>query len=168
MKHDTTAPTGDNQSYEDRLLQLNVFEGDFGDGMRQSTRSLVTTRKNHTCYTCVLPIEKGELCRVDKREGRLTAYHCIGCLEKMLKHAGVIASEKEDVLATGDSRLFGDRLKKAMWIHGMTQAEFARKSGVQPMEINHWVNGRREPSRANLAKLIRALPRTRARWLIAG
>jgi transcriptional regulator with XRE-family HTH domain len=63
---------------------------------------------------------------------------------------------------------FGERLKKAMEMHCMTQVEFAEKSGTRPMEINHWVSGRREPSIANLARLLKALPNTRIDWLITG
>jgi transcriptional regulator with XRE-family HTH domain len=53
-------------------------------------------------------------------------------------------------------------------MHDMTQVEFAEKSGTRPMEINHWVSGRREPSIANLSRLLKALPRTRIDWLITG
>lgn len=63
---------------------------------------------------------------------------------------------------------FAERLKKAMEMHDLSQVEFADKSGVSPMEINHWVSGRREPSIGNLAKLLNTLPNVRIGWLITG
>jgi transcriptional regulator with XRE-family HTH domain len=55
-----------------------------------------------------------------------------------------------------------------MEMHDMSQVEFAEKSGTRTTEINHWVSGRREPSIANLARLLKALPHTRIDWLITG
>ena len=63
---------------------------------------------------------------------------------------------------------FGDRLRKAMDQHGMSQVEFAEKANVTPMEINHWIHGRRTPCVNNLAKLVRVLKHTRLDWLILG
>ena len=71
-------------------------------------------------------------------------------------------------LATCCASSFGDRLRKTMEAHNMTQTEFAEKSGCQLAEINHWVSGRRQPHVSNLARLIRVLPHARLDWLIAG
>ena len=62
----------------------------------------------------------------------------------------------------------GRRLKIALSMHDLSQAELAKKVGVSPMEINHWVSGRREPLAGNLARMAMQFPRTRLDWLLTG
>lgn len=55
-----------------------------------------------------------------------------------------------------------------MEAHGMSQVDFARKSGTHAAAVCHWLSGRREPGISNLTKLIKALPCVRVDWLITG
>jgi transcriptional regulator with XRE-family HTH domain len=64
--------------------------------------------------------------------------------------------------------IFAERLLMAMKGHGMTQTEFAARSGCSLTEIGHWVSGRRQPGVTNLARLARALPETNILWLVTG
>lgn len=82
--------------------------------------------------------------------------------------AGTTPSRAGVVSDACSASTFGDRLRKAMDQHGMSQVEFAEKANVTPMEINHWIHGRRTPCVNNLAKLVRALKHTRLDWLILG
>jgi transcriptional regulator with XRE-family HTH domain len=38
-------------------------------------------------------------------------------------------------------------------ISGLSQVELAKKAGINPMAINHFLRGRRQPGIANLRKL---------------
>jgi len=41
-------------------------------------------------------------------------------------------------------------------ISGITQAELAKRAGLNPAALNHFMNGRREPRIANLRKISQA------------
>src|SRR5271167_559996 len=55
------------------------------------------------------------------------------------------------------SEQFGDRLRKAREDKGLSQSEFAHKTGFQPSAISHFESGRRSPSFENLKRLADAL-----------
>jgi hypothetical protein len=63
---------------------------------------------------------------------------------------------------------FATRLSIAIEHENLLECDLAQRSGIDATAINHFTRGRREPSRANLARLLRALPGTDARWLICG
>jgi len=52
---------------------------------------------------------------------------------------------------------FQDRLRKARESRGLTQADFAKKTGLQAAAISHFETGQRAPSFDNLRKLSDAL-----------
>lgn len=52
---------------------------------------------------------------------------------------------------------FNDRLRKARESLGLTQADLAKKSGLQAAAISHFETGHRAPSFENLRKLSDAL-----------
>ena len=52
---------------------------------------------------------------------------------------------------------FADRLRKAREDKGLSQAQLAEKSGMQPSAISHFEAGRRSPSFDNLRSLSDAL-----------
>ena len=52
---------------------------------------------------------------------------------------------------------FEDRLKKTREARGLSQAELAKKTGLQPAAISHFETGNRSPSFDNLRKLSDAL-----------
>ncbi|MCA9033120.1 MAG: helix-turn-helix transcriptional regulator [Planctomycetaceae bacterium] len=52
---------------------------------------------------------------------------------------------------------FGNRLREAREKKGLSQAEMAQKSGLQPSAVSHFESGRRAPSFDNLRKLADAL-----------
>lgn len=68
---------------------------------------------------------------------------------------------------TGSSN-FGDRLLLAIQVCGMTQTEFAKKSGIDRFHINHFVRSRRAPDFYSLRDILESLPSIDARWLITG
>lgn len=63
---------------------------------------------------------------------------------------------------------FCERLRMAMRVAAVTNAEMARRSGLSPDNVSHFARGERMPSVPNLAKLLRALPGVDARWLVTG
>lgn len=63
---------------------------------------------------------------------------------------------------------FGDRLGIAMMVTGVRQVDVSRASGIDQAQLSNIVRGAREPSLANLARLLNALPGCDARWLICG
>lgn len=63
---------------------------------------------------------------------------------------------------------FGARLSIAMKVTGVRQADVARASGIDQAQLSNMVRGEREPSLANLARLLNALPGCDARWLVCG
>jgi transcriptional regulator with XRE-family HTH domain len=52
---------------------------------------------------------------------------------------------------------FGEGLRKTREEKGLSQAELAQKSGLQPSAISHFESGRRSPSFDNLKRLADAL-----------
>lgn len=63
---------------------------------------------------------------------------------------------------------FDWRLSIAIEREGLLECDLARRSGVDATQINHFTRGRREPSLANLTRILKALPNTDARWLVCG
>ena|ERR1043165_9054507 len=59
--------------------------------------------------------------------------------------------------STQNSSDFGDRLRKTREGKGLSQAELAEKSGLQPSAVSHFEAGRRSPSFDNLRALADAL-----------
>jgi transcriptional regulator with XRE-family HTH domain len=47
-------------------------------------------------------------------------------------------------------------LKDYLAMTGMTQADLAKRAGLNPAAINHFMQGRREPRIANLRKISEA------------
>lgn len=52
---------------------------------------------------------------------------------------------------------FAERLRGVRTMSGLSQAELAEKTKLQPSAIAHFEAGRREPNLENLTKLIKAL-----------
>lgn len=52
---------------------------------------------------------------------------------------------------------FADRLKMVMELQGISQRELAERTGLEESHVSHFATGRREPSLANFAKIVRAL-----------
>lgn len=52
---------------------------------------------------------------------------------------------------------FGSRLRGIREMSGLSQAELAKKTSLQPSSIAHFEAGRREPNLENLIKLVKAL-----------
>lgn len=48
---------------------------------------------------------------------------------------------------------FPDKLRAVRQLHGLSQAELARRSGFQPSAVSHFEQGRRAPSIQNLERL---------------
>jgi transcriptional regulator with XRE-family HTH domain len=65
-----------------------------------------------------------------------------------------------------DDSDFSYRLIMAMMAEGMTPGQLAERSVMEPSAISHYLAGRREPSLANLGKLLKALPNCDARQLV--
>ena len=55
------------------------------------------------------------------------------------------------------SKEFKDRLRRAREARGMSQANLANKTGLQPAAVSHFETGQRSPSFENLKKLADAL-----------
>jgi transcriptional regulator with XRE-family HTH domain len=54
-----------------------------------------------------------------------------------------------------DDRVAGDLIGKIRGISGLTQAELARRSGMQSSVLSAYEHGRRQPSAAALARIAR-------------
>jgi len=52
----------------------------------------------------------------------------------------------------GSMKVLTDYLQMA----GITQADLAKRAGLNPMALNHFIKGRREPRIANLRKISEA------------
>jgi transcriptional regulator with XRE-family HTH domain len=59
--------------------------------------------------------------------------------------------------SSGSNTSFADRLKAARERREMTQADLARKTGMQPSAIAHFEGNRRKPSFDNIRALSQAL-----------
>lgn len=66
-----------------------------------------------------------------------------------------------------DAATFGDRLAAAREAHGMTQADLARRMGVNLASLEGWENDIREP-RANRLQMISGLLDVSMSWLLTG
>lgn len=55
-----------------------------------------------------------------------------------------------------DDRVAGDLIGKIRGISGLTQAELARRTGMQSSVLSAYEHGRRQPSAAALARIARA------------
>lgn len=63
---------------------------------------------------------------------------------------------------------FGQRLKAAIAEEGLSQSDLASEVGSYPANISWWINGRLSPNAISVAKILRALPKVDARWLLTG
>ena len=52
---------------------------------------------------------------------------------------------------------FGEKLRHARLMQGLTQTALAEKTGLSNVTMSHYENGRREPSSANLRRLAKGL-----------
>ncbi len=65
----------------------------------------------------------------------------------------------------GDMTKFSNRLLMAIEVSSISQTELAKLSGINPTQINHFINSDREPTLRNLAKMMPHL-KVNAAWLI--
>lgn len=63
---------------------------------------------------------------------------------------------------------FAERLSRAMKSYGVSPSQMASRTGLDITAVSHFTSGRREPSLANSARILQALPNVDARWLITG
>lgn len=61
-----------------------------------------------------------------------------------------------------------ERVKKALAIRGMTQAELARRAGIAQPSVNAWVSGATQSMRASVAVKAARVLRVRTEWLASG
>jgi transcriptional regulator with XRE-family HTH domain len=59
-------------------------------------------------------------------------------------------------MLVSDDRVAGDLIGKIRGISGLTQAELARRTGMQSSVLSAYEHGRRQPSAAALARIARA------------
>lgn len=60
------------------------------------------------------------------------------------------------------------RMRQAMKEEGLTPCALAMLTGIHVTNIRHMLRGARAPSLGTLHKILLALPKTSARWLITG
>jgi transcriptional regulator with XRE-family HTH domain len=63
---------------------------------------------------------------------------------------------------------FADRLHMALERHNMSQRDLASATGLCETLISHLATGKRDPNLQSLRRIVDALPRADARWLIGG
>ncbi|GAB7525368.1 helix-turn-helix domain-containing protein [Paraburkholderia sp. 2C] len=63
---------------------------------------------------------------------------------------------------------FKDRLKLALENSGISQREFASRTGFGEANVSHYLSGDRKPGADNIQIILRALPDVDARWLLGG
>jgi hypothetical protein len=63
---------------------------------------------------------------------------------------------------------FVERLKLAMQAEGVLAVTLGTKTGIHKANISHLLHGGRKPTLKTMNKLLLALPKTNARWLITG
>lgn len=61
-----------------------------------------------------------------------------------------------------------ERITKILEYKGLTQVELGEMIGVSGATVGYWCNGKREPTRKNLAKLALLLKDVRESWIIEG
>lgn len=71
-------------------------------------------------------------------------------------------------LVSRSAATFALRLSVAIERERLLERDVSKRSGIDATQINHFTRGRREPSLANLARILAALPNTDARWLVCG
>jgi DNA-binding XRE family transcriptional regulator len=74
---------------------------------------------------------------------------------------------EERTMTPAERILFGNRLRLVREFKGLTQSDFATRTGFLPSAINHFEQGRRMPSLENLKRLIEGLGVT-ADYLLFG
>jgi transcriptional regulator with XRE-family HTH domain len=62
----------------------------------------------------------------------------------------------------------GQRIKQLIKAEDLTQDSLALKTGITRQTINHAVKGKHAPSGEALSKIVSALPKLNARWLLTG
>ena len=77
-------------------------------------------------------------------------------------------SDGADAIVNRFDSGFAVRLSLAIERENLLECDVAKRSGLDATAINHFTRGRREPSLGNLARLLNALPKTDARWLVCG
>lgn len=80
---------------------------------------------------------------------------------------GAVCDRLEPLVSRSASG-FALRLSIAIEREGLLECDVAMRSGIDATQINHFTRGRREPSRANLARILASLPNIDARWLVCG
>lgn len=63
---------------------------------------------------------------------------------------------------------FAERLRQAADAEGLRPVDLAERTGIDSTNVSHLLGGDRAPSMGTLHKLLLALPRTSARWLVTG
>lgn len=63
---------------------------------------------------------------------------------------------------------FGDRLQMAMKFTGMKPKDLCNATGLSQANVSHFVSGQREPSLPVLRRILLAMPKVDARYLILG
>ena len=65
-------------------------------------------------------------------------------------------------------RTFGERLRASIVAHGISEAEYSRRTEISAQNLSHYIAGQRKPGLDTLADMIEALPNENVRWLITG
>jgi transcriptional regulator with XRE-family HTH domain len=65
-------------------------------------------------------------------------------------------------------RTFGERLRASIVAHGISEAEYSRRTEISDQNLSHYIAGQRKPGLDTLADMIEALPNENVRWLITG
>jgi transcriptional regulator with XRE-family HTH domain len=63
-------------------------------------------------------------------------------------------------------KTFGERLRSSIVAHGITEAEYARKTEISAQNLSHYIAGQRKPGLDVLVVMINALPNENVRWLL--
>ena len=63
---------------------------------------------------------------------------------------------------------FGQRLKTAMQVCGMTNGNLSKVTGLPVAHISHITGNEREPNMQTLRQILKAMPNIDARWLVLG
>ena len=79
----------------------------------------------------------------------------------MVEHNATVETFKDNV-----DRSFAKRLASARDFCGYTQADLAKRSGVQASAISHFESGRRKPSLENFRRIVIGLYHVSADYLL--